>query len=314
MVRPHTTSSLFSSPVSSEHRRLRSLFVLLCLAVLSLSCGNSDPATTPGEQLATADVLYNQDLDRQILDIHLPAGAGPHPVILAIHGGRFSLNSKRIYTEYADHLTERGIAVVATNYRLVPSATYPAQVEDVQCALAWIHANAPTYGLDPDRIVVLGGSAGGYLAAMLGTVDDRNLFAGDCPHSLPEKPVAGTVVMYGIFDFRTIDDYPLSNIRPFEGLWGTTHDQLSTEELQEMSPIAWVDGSEPPFLLIHGLLDYTIPSSMSERFHAALEAAGSPSELLLIDSAGHAFEDAPITAPANVATLSAIEDFVEDLG
>lgn len=223
------------------------------------------------------------------------------------------MNSKELYLDYAEHFTERGVALVATNYRYTSAATYPAQVEDVYCALAWLHTNAAGYGLDPERVVVLGGSAGGYLAAMLSTVDDKSLFMGDCPHSLPEDPIAATVVLYGLFDFRDIEEYPPTNIPVFEALWGTTHDQLTSEQLDEMSPIAWVDGSESPFLLIHGREDLTIPSEMSERFHAALEDAGVPSELLLIDDAGHGFELQDLSSIGNTASLAAIEEFIEQL-
>ncbi|HSM01717.1 MAG TPA: alpha/beta hydrolase [Acidimicrobiia bacterium] len=263
---------------------------------------------------ATTNVLYHEDRFRQIVDVHLPAGEGPHPTILAIHGGAFSTNSKTLYRHFAEYFTTRGVALVATNYRFVPESTYPAQVEDVQCALAWLHANAEGYGFDPERVVVLGGSAGGYLTAMLGTVEDRDLFAGDCPHPLPEDPVAGAVVFYGFFDFRTLDDWPFSQVESLQRMWGTTHDQLSSEQLDEMSPIAWVDGSEPPFLLIHGVEDSTIPSVMSERFHAALSAAGAPSELILIEGTGHAFERQPTDSPANARSLAAIERFIEGLG
>ncbi|MBT8241487.1 MAG: alpha/beta hydrolase [Acidimicrobiia bacterium] len=265
---------------------------------------------------AILDVPYNEDLRRQILDVHLPAGDGPHPTILAIHGGAFRQNSKSLYDRFAEYFVERGVAMVATNYRFSgPDTTYPAQVEDVQCALAWLHANAEDFGLDPGRVVVLGGEgSGSYLAAMLGTVNDRDLFAGDCPHALPDDDaVAGVIVITGIFDFRTIDDYPASAIRLMERFWGATHDQLSAEQLNEMSPIAWVDGSEPPFLVIHGVEDRLAPIVFSEDFHEALQAAGASTELLLIEAAAQGLELQAVDSPANVTSLTAIERFIEGL-
>ena len=179
--------------------------------------------------------------------------------------------------------------------------------------MAWIHANADEYGFDPGRVIVLGGSAGGYLAGMVGTVDDRELFAGDCPHKLPEDPVAGAVVFYAFFD-RTLDDCSTADILSLEAFWGAAHDELSTEQLTEMSPTAWVDGSEPPFLLLHGTLDTSVPSVMSERFRSALGAAGVQAELVLIEGAVHAFETYPTIAEENVISLGAIERFIEQLG
>ena len=261
---------------------------------------------------AALDVPYNHDHDRQVLDVHTPAGSGPFPTILAVHGGRFQLNSKNFYRLYSEYFPSKGIAFVPTNYRLVPGATYPAQVEDVHCALAWIHANADEYDLDPERVIVLGGSAGGHLAAMLGTVDQRELYAGNCPNSLPASPIAGAVIFYGFFDFNTIDDYPPSNYGAFNMYWGATYEELEPEQLAEMSPISWIDGSEPPFLLIHGTRDTSIPSVMSERFVAALEDAGASGELVLVDS-GHGFENYPLNFPEQEESLASIEELIANL-
>lgn len=270
------------------------------------------PATDPPASTVITDVIYHEDPRRQILDVHVPAGDGPFPTILAIHGGRFSMNSKGLYIHYADYFAERGVAFVPTNYRYAPTQTWPAQVDDVHCALAWIHANAEEYGFDPTRIFVLGGSAGGYLAAMLGTVDDPDRYLTGCPHQMPADPIAGTVVFYGIFDFIDIDDYPPVNIGIFQNLWGAKHDELSEERLREMSPVALVDGSESPFLLIHGSQDTTIPAVMSERFARVLEEFGVDTELLLVD-AGHAFETQPIDVPVNVESLLAIDRFIDEV-
>lgn len=270
-------------------------------------------STTAASALTVAtDVVYNQDTSRQTLDVHLPAGEGPFPVILAIHGGRWRLNSKDFYRLYAEHFPNQGVAFVPINYRFVPAATYPAQVADAFCALAWIHANADTYQFDRERVIVLGGSAGGNLAAMLGTVEDHEIYSGDCPHGVPDDSVAGAVIFYGIFDFTTIDDYPSGTLGAFQGYWGATYDELSPDELAEMSPMSWVDGTEPPFLVIHGTRDTTIPTLMSERFVAALDEAGVPAELLLVDS-GHGFENYPLTFPEQIESLAAIDQFAEGL-
>jgi len=305
--------------------RLARLATMVSMLLVAAACGTDEASSTaattassPPTQTDTAtttvlsDVTYNEDPKRQILDVHVPAGDGPYPTILAIHGGRFSMNSKLLYNQHADYFADRGIAFVATNYRYAPTNTFPAQVEDVHCALAWIHENAERYGLDPTRVVVVGGSAGGYLAAMVGTVDDPDRFLTGCPHTLPDDPIAGAVIFYGIFDFIEIDDYPLSSIAVFQGLWGATHDGLSKERLKEMSPVAWVDGSEPPFLVIHGTRDVQIPSVMSERFVEVLKDSGVDAELLLVD-AGHGFETQPINVPVNVESLTATEEFIARL-
>lgn len=274
--------------------------------------GPEAPSTAPDARVRTLDVLYNADVERQILDVNLPTGEGPFPVVLAIHGGRFRFNSKAFYAEYAEHFPSRGIAFVPINYRFAPDFTYPAQVEDAQCALAWVHAHADAYGFDPTRVVVLGGSSGGYLAAMLATVDDRELYHRDCPHDLPDEPIAGAVLFYGLYDFNTLDDYPPAQAGILRAFWGAPYEELTPGQRSEMSPISWIDGSEPPMLVIHGSQDMTIPPVMSERFVAALNGAGVPAELVVVES-GHGFENYPLSLPEQVESIAAIERFVAEL-
>jgi acetyl esterase/lipase len=248
----------------------------------------------------------------QRLDVYLPAdGEGPFPTILAIHSGGFRSRSKLLYRQMAGPLTESGYAVVATDYRLAPQYSYPAQVQDVFCALAWIHANHATYGLDRDRIIAMGDSAGGYLAAMLGTIETPSVYLENCPHTLPASDwLQGVVVYYGFYDFTSIDGYRASDVDLYlEPYWGAEFSEISPETLAEMSPMSWVDGSEPPFLLIHGVPDTYTPSWMSEDFAAALRDAGAEVELLLVE-AEHAFRLKPLSDPANVQSLEAIGTFL----
>jgi len=175
------------------------------------------PTDTPEPSPTEPPIRYWSDLPyapeggaRQMLDVYLPeTGDGPFPTILAIHGGGFITRSKSLYSRMAAHLNELGYAVVATNYRLAPKYSYPAQVEDVFCALAWVHTNHATYGFDVEHTFVTGGSAGGYLAAMLGTVDTPSAYLENCPHSLPTSDwIQGVVVFYGFYNFTGIDGDP----------------------------------------------------------------------------------------------------------
>lgn len=253
----------------------------------------------------------------QRLDVYTPAaGEGPFPTILAFHGGGFRARDKLLYRQVAAHFTGLGYAFVSANYRLTPGASYPAQVEDVFCALAWVHANHETYGFDSEQIFVMGDSAGGYLAAMLGTIDTPSDFLGTCPHALPASDwIRATVVYYGFYDFTSIDGYPHKDIKSgLKPYWGAEYGEIPPETLAEMSPMSWVDGSESPFLLIHGVSDNSIPSWMSENFATALEEAGVQVELLLLEETGHAFLLQPLSSPANSQSLEAIEAFLEKGG
>jgi acetyl esterase/lipase len=297
----------------------RPLAGIVSLALIVVACSgdestSADTTTETPSPIVVTDVVYNQD-PAQVLDVHVPDGDGPFPTIMAIHGGGFYAGSKRDYSRHAEHFVDSGIAFVTIDYRLAPSTTHPGQVEDVHCALAWVHENADRYRFDPSNIVVMGGSAGGYLTGMLATANDRDRYLGDCPYDLPADPLAGAVTLYGIFDYTDLDnhDYPPGLMGAASRLAGEPYNELSADMLAEMSPIEQIDGSEPPILAIHGTGDRTIPGAMSEGFVTALQAAGVDAELLLVEG-NHGFDLQPLTAPPNGEVLAAIEQFVADIG
>jgi acetyl esterase/lipase len=258
----------------------------------------------------TRDVPYVVDGDRsQMLDVYLPEGAvGPFPTLMMIHGNGFSSGDKSRYGPLAYHFAERGYASVAVNYRLLPQFRYPAQVQDVFWALGWIHANAHFYGFDPERIVALGSSAGAILAAMLGTVGDATAYLEGHPYRLPDaRRILGVVSFYGAFDCRRAPHH--------EGIIRYLGVEMSEapEVWAEAYPESWIDGSEPSFLLVHDINDTGIPSTESENFAAALEAAGVRVELLLVsDAHGHFNAERPLS-PASAQSLGPMDAFLADL-
>jgi Tol biopolymer transport system component/acetyl esterase/lipase len=223
--------------------------------------------------------------DKQKLDIYLPtSGDEPFPTLFVIHGGG---RDKRDLAHWGRHFVQQGYAVVSINYRDMSLFDYPAPVQDAFCALGWAHANAGAYGLDPGRIVVLGHSMGGTLTAMLGTVDDPDLFSEGCPHQLPEADlIQGVIPFTGVFDCASAARFSPERGSRLERYLGAKLDQ-SPEIWAEASATAWVDGSEPPFLLIHGTEDEVFDPAESMGFAKVLEQAGVDVELLLIPDADH---------------------------
>ena len=263
---------------------------------------------------ALRDIPYAEDSPKQVLDVYLPTtGDGPYPTILAIHGGGFYANSKDTYRQIGPWYAANGYAFVATNYRLTTTDSYPAQVEDSFCALAWLHDNAPEYGFDSEQVIVTGGSAGGYLAAMVGTVDDPSIYLEDCPNEYPStNALQGVVIYYGMYDFTDIDDFTAGEIHgSLKRFWGAAYEDIPAERIEEMSPIAQIDGSEPPFIILHGTADKSIPSVKSERFATALDLAGFDVELVLLPEVGHAFELKPLTGPEMTLALNAVDEFLD---
>jgi len=232
------------------------------------------------------DIAYADLSPAQKLDIYLPdEGEGPFPVIVSIHGGAF-MGGDKADVQVLPMLEglKRGYAVAAVNYRLSWEAKFPALVHDVRAAVRWIRANARCYHLDPDRIVAWGGSAGGYLASMLGTsagvqeLEDLSL-------GNPEQPshVQAVVAWFGPTDFLKMDEQLAE--RGLQPEPGTEHSGANSPEslllgeqitrvpelVKAANPETYITPAAPPFFLQHGTLDNIVPVQMSINFAAKLE-------------------------------------------
>jgi acetyl esterase/lipase len=242
------------------------------------------------------DLAYVSDgHPRQKLDLYLPDGEGPWPLLVYIHGGAFRAGDKGDRPPL-EHLSE-GIAVASINYRLSQHALFPAQIEDCKAAVRWLRAKAVHYGLDPDRIAVGGASAGGHLAAMVGTTGHvRELDVGE--HLDVSSRVRAVVDFFGPTDFLQMDAH-----RPPNGMVHDTPDspesqlvggpiQENPEKVARANPITYVTPQAPPFLIVHGDRDPLVPHHQSELLAAALEKAGVPFVFHTVEGGGHGgFED-----------------------
>ncbi len=232
------------------------------------------------------DIPYADLSPSQKLDVYLPdEGEGPFPVIVSIHGGAFMACDK------ADMQVlpmleglERSYAVVAVNYRLSWEAIFPALVHDVKAAVRWIRANTQRYHFDPKRIAAWGGSAGGYLASMLGTsagvseLEDLSLGNAEQP-----SHVQAVVAWFGPTDFLKMDEYLTERGLPPEP--GTEHSGANSPEslllgrqiteipdrVKAANPETYITSAAPPFFLQHGTMDPVVPVQMSINFAAKLE-------------------------------------------
>lgn len=234
---------------------------------------------------------------RQTLDLLLPksaTGAGkPLPVVVYIHGGAFRSGNKTMGYGPLGPLVGSGEYAGATiNYRLSGEATWPAQIHDVKAAIRWIRANAAKYGLDPDRIAVMGPSAGGHLAAMLGTSGGVAELEGRIgPNTGTSSRVRCVVDLFGPSEFLAMNDHH-SRIdhnapeSPESLLIGGALPQHK-EAARAASPISYVSRDDPPFLIIHGTDDPLVPLNQSERLADALKAAGVPCAFYRVLGGGH---------------------------
>lgn len=209
----------------------------------------------------------------------------PRPTILFIHGGGWVNGVKEgSVTSLLPYLA-MGLNVVNVEYRLARIAQAPAAVEDCRCALRWVIRNAKTYGIDVDRLVVAGQSAGGHLALMTGMLPEAAGLDRQCPGPEDLK-VAAILNWYGITDVNDLLEGP--NIKPYAVAWlGSALDREQTAT--RVSPLTYVRAGLPPVFTIHGDADPTVPYAHAVRLHKALEAAGVPNELMTTAGGTHGF-------------------------
>ena len=227
----------------------------------------------------------------QRLDLYLPANAQkPVPLIIWIHGGGWKNGSKENCLPVRLGFTGRGYAVASINYRLTGEAPFPAQIEDCKAAVRWLRAHAKEYGLDANHFGVWGSSAGGHLVALLGTSGDVAGFdTGENPEV--SSRVQAVCDYYGPSDFTTMGSVPGFEIHaradsPESALLGGTAAE-KPETAKAASPISHVTPDDPPFLIVHGDADRTVPLDQSRRMDAALRAAGVKTELIILPGSGH---------------------------
>ncbi len=219
------------------------------------------------------------------LNLLLPKTDRPAPLILWIVGGAWiSCNSARNLPQMI-RLAERGYAVAAIQYRLAHEARFPAQIEDAKSALRFLRANADKYGLDASRVGVWGHSAGGQLAALLGVTGGSPEF--ETAEHLQESTAVQAVVDFSgpidiELDFQSEFHMPVMALM----LGGTI--RMKPELARSTNPISYLDGRElPPFLIMHGDADTTVPLRQSQLLHDALSAAGANSEFVVLEGTGH---------------------------
>lgn len=218
----------------------------------------------------------------QGLDLYKLSGKGTikYPVVVYMHGGGWSEGDKSSgeVLEYLPLLTKAGYSVASINYRLLPEHKFPRAVEDAKCAVRFLRANAGSYDIDADNIAVIGESAGGYLAALLGATGDNPTFKTDEYKNQSDR-VQAVVDIFGPSDFTAsqADSSRISTALQFLG---------STSPAQA-SPITYISYDDAPFLIIHGDQDKTVPLNQSRILHDGLQRAGVGSELIVIKNAGH---------------------------
>jgi acetyl esterase/lipase len=238
------------------------------------------------------------------LDLYLPAGEGPSPVALFLHGGGWRLGSRRsggpAFPGHSlfERVARTGIAVASADYRLTGEAVWPAQLSDAKAAVRWLRVRAGELGVDGDRIAAWGESAGGHLAELLGLVADPAL-EGDVGMTGPSSAVVAVAAWYAPSDVAAVATDtgadPADATTREAQLLGAAPSSVPDVAAQA-SPVTYARAGVPPFLLLHGRADRFVPCVQSERLAAALTGAGADVELHTYDRADHMWLGAPEAA------------------
>jgi acetyl esterase/lipase len=249
---------------------------LLLLALLTSACGVDYEAHT----LAWDDRLGSEGT----LDAYVPIGAERNrPAVLLLHMGGWNEGDKSLLNTEANRLARAGYVVGNANYRLAPKVHFPTHVLDARCALSFMRSHADELHLDPKRIAMLGYSAGGNLAEMLG-VGGPLPGTDDCPSGPTDAPAA---VIAGAGPADLLELSALGDPALEQYLGATKAEARSLYEAA--SPLLRVPTHAPPFLLVHGTGDVYVPWEQSRNLRDTLIARGNDAKLLLIEGGGHTF-------------------------
>jgi acetyl esterase/lipase len=246
--------------------------------------------TDLGEATVESDVVFGTGGGRELrCDIYTPPTTPTSaPAILMLHGGGWSQGARNMpgMVAFGTLLSQFGAVCVATEYRLSGEAAWPAQIHDAKAALRWTRANASRLGIDPNRIAVLGKSAGAHIALMMAATQDDPAFEGDGGTPGVSTALAAAVAFYPP---TRLGRQGISESAAVKALMGAAH---TPEALAAASPLEYVaTRTFPPTLLIHGSSDTVVSPGDSTRMYEALVAAGVPVELHMYAGLPHAFDN-----------------------
>lgn len=252
----------------------------------------ADPVVPDSVLWETGIEYANPDDTHLQLNLARPKkGEGPFPAVLCIHGGGFRAGKRESYDALCLKLAEHGYAAATITYRLAPQHKFPAAVHDSKAAVRWLRANAKTYKINPDKIGVTGGSAGGHLAQFLAVTANVPQFEGTGGNANQSSRVNCVVNVYGPSDFtqsygKSVDAH---EVLP---LWFGGNLETARALHIQGSPLYWVTPDAAPTLCIHGTEDKYVAHEQAVWLVDKLKAATVEAELLTLPGAGHGFKGA----------------------
>lgn len=277
-------------------------YIYQCLQSILFACIATTPfaQTSPVQKLfPPATVFYqnipyaNDTLQKHLLDIYLPPNTTkPLPLIVWIHGGAWMLNDKYADMGYMKNTVksfiDSGYALASINYRYSTDSVFPAQIRDCNQAIEFLYQHASTYHLDKNKIAVIGFSAGGHLASLLALSNNNHV------KEFYTVPVHFNIKLaldfYGPSDFIMLASNPDTTINNTSNPVSILLGALPVDRpdiAKQASPVTYVDKDDPPFLIVQGEKDESVPNTQSKILHAWLTLNGVNNDLIIVPKAPH---------------------------
>lgn len=265
---------------------------------------------TPNMRSAVFKITKDTVLKLYYMKPPLTTKRKKYPAVVWIHGGGWAGGDAKTFFAHAKYFASRGAIGVSIEYRLVKfnGSSVEDCIKDCRSAIRYLREHAEELNIDPEKIVVMGDSAGGHLAACLGTME--GLFDEESDNK-KTSPMANAMVLYNPCIDMTV--YPLmknilkDKIQFTEKLDSASIEPVYWEKARKVSPIEYVRSHQPPSLLLHGLDDKVIPSEQSVRFRDAMTKAGNNSQVILLPETRHAFVVPKYTAPEAKVVAAIVE-------
>ena len=263
--------------------------VLAAAPALPAALQAQGPPVDPGNLRVEKDIVFGKGGSKDLtLDVYRPpvGVTSKRTAIIHLFGGGFFVGNKNAgyIINDAKALGARGYTSVSANYRLQQEGLWPAQIHDTKAAIRWTRANAEKLGVEPNRIVIAGYSAGGMLSLMAAGTNGRKEFEGEGGNAGVSSDVNACIGVY-----------PLASAQIAAGLFGG-QDKATPDAIAAASPTSYITKDFAPTIFIHGTKDGTVPVQSSIDFFSKLHALGVRTTLTLIDGADHAFDNGALDA------------------
>jgi acetyl esterase/lipase len=293
MIGIHASISGDSTMLWTKYRT-----ALVAVLTVSLIGGMTRAADVTVEE----NITYGKGGETELkLDLARPDGNGPFPAIVFIHGGGWYQGNRQGYRGQIKEAAKRGYVSVTISYRLMKfdeekketttaTPNFPAQIHDAKAAIRWMRAHAAKYNVDPNRIGVTGGSAGGHLSLLVGLTDSKSNLEGDGGNPDQSSRVQAVVNIFGPTDMAAC--HKTSSVAWIFRLFMGGIPGETNGTYKAASPINYVSEDDPPVLTLHGDRDTLVPIAQATTLNEKMKSAGASHTLIVFEGQGHGFRGA----------------------